>query len=64
MRIFQKLYNTDEKFQAIKIEFNLYFHTISPYCGDHIWSPMGVKKVVHVWWFISGSVGKLLPCIA
>jgi hypothetical protein len=25
---------------------------------------MGVKEVAHVWWFISGSVGKLLPHIA
>ena len=36
---------------------------MSPYCGEHVWSPMEVKKVVLVWWFTSGSVGKLLPCI-
>jgi hypothetical protein len=61
MRVFQKLSNTNE-FQAIKVEFNLYFHTLSPYYEDHVWSPTGVKEVLHVW-FTSGSVGELLPCI-
>jgi hypothetical protein len=42
----------------------LYFHTMSPYCGEHVWSSMGVKEVPHLWWFTSGSVGKLLPRIA
>jgi hypothetical protein len=28
MRIFQKCFDTNEEFQAIKFEFNLYFHTI------------------------------------
>jgi hypothetical protein len=64
MRVFQRLTDTIEEFQAVKAEFNLYFHTMSPYCGEHVWSPMGVKEVAHVWWFISGSVGKLLPHIA
>jgi hypothetical protein len=64
IKVSQKLYNTDEEFQAVKVEFNLHFHTISPYCGDHVWRPMGVKEVAHVLWFTSGSVGKLLPCIA
>jgi hypothetical protein len=63
MRVFLKLYNTAKEFQALKAEFNLYFHTMSPYCGEHVWSPMGLKKVTHVWWFTSSSVGKLLPCI-
>ena len=48
----------------MKVEFNLYFHTRSPYCGDRVWSSMGVKEVPYLWWFISGSVGKMLPCIA
>jgi hypothetical protein len=43
MRVFQRLSNTAEEFQAVKAEFNLYFYTISPYCGEHVWSPMGVK---------------------
>jgi hypothetical protein len=60
MRVFQKLSDTDKEFQAVKIQFNFYFHTLSPYCRDHVWSPMGVKEVAHVWWFISGSIGKLL----
>jgi hypothetical protein len=64
MRVFQKLYDTDEEFQAVKVEFHSYFQTLSPYCGEHVWSPAGVKEVAHVWWFISGSVGKLLPRIA
>jgi hypothetical protein len=63
MRVFQRLTDTAEEFQAVKAEFNLYFHTMSPYCGEHVWSSMGVKKVPHLWWFTSGSVGKLLPCI-
>jgi hypothetical protein len=64
MRIFQRLINTAKEFQAVKAEFNLYFHTMSLYCGEHVWSSMGVKEVAHVWWFTSGSVGKLLPRIA
>jgi hypothetical protein len=64
MKVFQRLIDTAEEFQAVKAEFNLYFHTMSPYCGKHVWSPMKVKEVAHVWWFTSGSVGKLLPCIA
>jgi hypothetical protein len=64
MRVFRKLSDTDEEFQAVKVEFHSYFHTLSPYYGEHVWSPAGVKEVAHVWWFTSGSVGKLLPCIA
>jgi hypothetical protein len=64
MRVFQRLTDTVEEFQAVKAEFNLYFHTMSPYCGEHIWNSMGVKEVPHLWWFTSGSVGKLLPRIA
>jgi hypothetical protein len=64
MRVFQRLTDTAEEFQAVKAEFNLYFHTMSPYCGEHVWSSMGVKEVAHVWWFTSGSFGKLLPHIA
>jgi hypothetical protein len=64
MRVFQRLTNTAEEFQAVKAEFNLYFHIMSPYCGEHVWSSMGVKEVPHLWWFTSGSVGKLLPRIA
>jgi hypothetical protein len=64
MRIFQKLFDTNEEFQAVKVECNLYFHILSPYCGDHVCSPMGMKEVAQVWWFTSGSIGKLLPCIA
>jgi hypothetical protein len=63
MRVFPKLCDTDEVFQAVKVKFHSYFHVLSLYCGDHVWSPVGVKKVAHVWWFISGSVGKLLPRI-
>ena len=48
----------------MKVEFNLYFHTMSLYYGEHVWSSTGVKEVAHVWWFRSDSVGKLLPCIA
>jgi hypothetical protein len=64
MRVFQRLTDTAEEFQAVKAEFNLYFHTMLPYCGEHVWSSMGVKEVPHLWWFTSGSVGKLLPCNA
>jgi hypothetical protein len=64
MRVFQRLTNTAEEFQAVKAEFNLYFHIMSPYCGEHVWSSMGVKEVPHLWWFTSGSIGKLLPRIA
>jgi hypothetical protein len=53
----------DKEFQAVKVEFHSYFHTLSPYCGDHLWSLAAVKEIVHVWWFTSGSVAKLLPCI-
>ena len=63
MRVFQKLTNIVEEFHAVKAEFNLYFHTMSPYCRDHVWSSMRVKEVPHLWWFISGSVEKMLPCI-
>jgi hypothetical protein len=61
MRVFQRLTDTAKEFQAVKAEFNLYFHIMSPYCGEHVWSSMGVKEVPHLWWFKSGSVGKLLP---
>jgi hypothetical protein len=61
MRVFQRLTDTTKEFQAVKAEFNLYFHTMSPYCGEHVWSSMGVKEVPHLWWFTSGSVGKLFP---
>jgi hypothetical protein len=64
MRVFQRLIDTAEEFQAVKAEFNLYFYTMSPYYGEHVWSSMGVKEVPHLWWFTSGSVGKLLPRIA
>jgi hypothetical protein len=64
IRVFQRLSDSAEEFQAVKAEFNLYFHTMSPYYGKHVWNPMGVKEVAHVWWFTSGSIGKLLPCIA
>jgi hypothetical protein len=64
MRVFQRLSDTAEEFQAMKAEFNLYFHTMSPYYGEHVRSPMGVKDVAHVWWFTSDSIGKLLPYIA
>jgi hypothetical protein len=30
MRVFQRLTDTAEEFQAMKAEFNLYFHTLSP----------------------------------
>jgi hypothetical protein len=48
MRVFQRLTDTAEEFQAVKAEFNLYFHTMSPYCGEHVWSSMGVKEVPHL----------------
>jgi hypothetical protein len=64
MRVFQRLTDTAEEFQAVKAEFNLYFHTMSPYCGEHVWSSMGMKEVPHLCWFTSGSVGKFLPRIA
>ena len=38
MRIFQKLSDIDKEFYAVKVKFNLYFHILSPYFGDHIWS--------------------------
>jgi hypothetical protein len=64
MRVFQRLTDTTEEFQAVKVELNFYFNTMSPYCGEHVWSPMEVKEVAHLWWFTSDSVGKLLPRIA
>jgi hypothetical protein len=64
MRVFQRLTDTAEEFQAMKAEFNLYFHTMSPYCGEHVWSSMEVKEVPHLWWFTSDSDEKLLPRIA
>jgi hypothetical protein len=64
MRIFQTLTDTAEEFQAVKAEFNLYFHTMSLYCGEYVWSSIGVKEVPHLWWFISDSIGKFLPRIA
>jgi hypothetical protein len=64
MRVFQRVTDTAEEFQAVKAEFNLYFYIMSLYCGEHVWSSMGVKEMPHLWWFTSGSVGKLLPCIA
>jgi hypothetical protein len=63
MRVFQRLTDTAKEFQAVKAEFKLYFHTMSPNCGEHVWSSMGVKEVPHLWWFTSGSVRKLLPRI-
>jgi hypothetical protein len=56
MRVFQRLTDTAQEFQAVKAEFNLYFYTMSLYCGEHVWSSMGVKEVPHLWWFISGSI--------
>jgi Protein of unknown function (DUF 659)/hAT family C-terminal dimerisation region len=64
MRVFQNLTDTAEEFQAVKIEFNSYFHAMPPYYGDHVWSPLGVKELPHLWWFTNGSVGKMLPRIA
>jgi hypothetical protein len=64
MRVFQRLSDIDEEFQAVKVIFNQYFHTLSPYYGNHVWNPTRVKGVAHLWWFTSGSVGKLLLCIA
>jgi hypothetical protein len=60
----ERLTDTAEEFQAMKAEFNLYFHTMSPYCGEHVWSSMEVKEVPHLWWFTSDSDEKLLPRIA
>jgi hypothetical protein len=64
MKVFQDFSDTNEEFQAVKVEFNLYFYTLSLYCRDHVWSPTGLKEVAHVWWFISGKIGKLLRHIA
>jgi hypothetical protein len=36
MRIFQKPSDTTKEFQALKAKFNLYFYTMSPYCGEHV----------------------------
>ena len=63
MKVSQRLTNTAEEFHAVKAEFNLYFHTMPPYCREHVWSSMEVKEVPHLWWFISGNVGKFLPRI-
>ena len=63
MRIFQKLFNTDKEFHAVRVELNSYFHILLLYYRDHIWSPVGMKEVAHVWWFTSGSIKKLFPCI-
>ena len=60
MRVFQRLTDTLEEFQAVKAEFNLYCHTMSLYCGEHVWSSMEVKEVRHLWWFTNGSIGRLL----
>jgi hypothetical protein len=68
MRVFQRLTDTAEEFQAVKGEFNLYFHTMSPYCGEHVWSSMGVKEVPHLWWYprphVSGITVATPSCIA
>jgi hypothetical protein len=45
---FQKLFDIDEEFQAVKVEVNLYFHTLSLNCRNHLWSPTGVKEVAHL----------------
>ena len=63
MKVFQRLTDTAEEFQAVKAEFNLYFHTMSPYYRKHVWSSMEVKEVPYLWWFRSGSIEKLLPRI-
>jgi hypothetical protein len=49
MRVFHKLFDIDKGFQVVKVKFSLYFHILSPYYGNHIWSPTGVKEVPHVW---------------
>jgi hypothetical protein len=36
MRVFQRLTDTVKEFQAVKAEFNLYFHTLSLYYREHI----------------------------
>jgi hypothetical protein len=64
MRVFQKFSDNTEEFQVVKVKFNLYFHTMSPYYGEHVWNPIEMKEVAHVWWFTNGSIGKLLPRIA
>ena len=48
MRVLQRLSDTAEEFQAVKAEVNLYFHTMSLYCREHVWSSMGVKEVPHL----------------
>jgi hypothetical protein len=48
MKVFQRLTDTAEEFQAVKAEFNLNFHTMLPYCGEHVWSSMEVKEVPHL----------------
>ena len=64
MRVFQRASDTTEESQTVKAKFNLYFHTMSSYYEEHVWSPMEVKEKAHVWWFTSGNIGKLLPYIA
>jgi hypothetical protein len=64
MRIFQNLFDSNKLFQVFKVKFNLYFHTLSSYYGNHIWIPTGIKEVAQVWWFTIYNVRKLLPCIA
>ena len=64
MKAFQKFFDNTEEFQAMKVKFNLYFQTMSPYYREYIWSPMEMKEIAHVWWFTNNSIGKLLPCIA
>ena len=49
MRVFQRLTNTTEEFQAVKAEFNSYLYTMSLYYGEHVWSPMGMNEVAYVW---------------
>jgi hypothetical protein len=54
MRVFQRLSDTNEEFQAVKVKFNQYFYVLSPYCGDHIWIPRGSQgsaphMVVYMW---------------
>ena len=49
MRVFHKLFDIDKGFQAVKVKFSLHFYILSPYYRNHIWSPMEVKEVLHVW---------------
>jgi hypothetical protein len=36
MRVFQRLPDSAEEFQAVKAEFNLYFYTMALYCEEHV----------------------------